>query len=200
MGCHACGLINCFAASPHCHSKCTARFHVCGPSDNINGCSSCGRLCHVNNADQRCAFYQKDRGALQWSTTDNDRMDTLAGTGCTVPHRTQVSWKFTGTTIGRRQQIEVNNHMYYVGHGDSGSEADGERNNCLIDSLRQCIGVPCSRVAVRNDLLVRHPFDEGRARVTADSYLDVAEHWTSILSSIFRHHTAVSPVSASLAD
>ena len=91
-------------------------------------------------------------------------------------------------------------HMYYVGHGDPGSTAEGEFNNCLIDSLRQCIGVPCSRPAVRNDLIVRHQFDVGRARVTHDSYLDVGEHWTSILSSIFRHHTAATSVPSSLED
>jgi hypothetical protein len=68
---------------------------------------------------------------------------------------------------------------------------DGEENNCLIDSLRQCIGVECSRVAVRHDLMEAHRFGLGRAEVSFGSYLDVEEHWKTILTSIFRHQTDV---------
>ena len=71
--------------------------------------------------------------------------------------------------------------------------SEGELSNCLIDSLRQCLGLECERTLVRKDLQDLYKFHTGRARVTFDSYLDVQEHWQDILRSIFRHNTSGVP-------
>ena len=78
---------------------------------------------------------------------------------------------------------------YRVGYGDPGKAADGEENNCLIDSLRQCLSLHSDRLAVREDLKAAFANAAGRARVTHTSYLDVGSHWQDILQSLFRHNT-----------
>ena len=115
----------------------------------------------------------------------------MPGTGGTVPHRSQVNWVFQREPYKGRTTIIVDGKQYYIGHGNPGLglDLDGEENNCLIDSLRQCIGVKCSRIAVRRDLVARHQHDPGRAKVTLNSYLDVEDHWRTILGSIFLHQT-----------
>ena len=85
--------------------------------------------------------------------------------------------------------VNVDGALYSVGHGDPGRSADGEFNNCLIDSLRQCIGVTADRRLVRRDLQAEFGNAVGRAQVTDDSYLDIEHHWRSILASLFRHNT-----------
>ena len=97
-GCHACGRLGCWAAAPTCYTLCTRDRHVCGPSVHGAGCSSCGRLCHENNSDVRCSYFQRMRGEVQWSANDQELMDTQAGTGGSVPHFSQVDWYFDGVT------------------------------------------------------------------------------------------------------
>ena len=53
-------------------------------------------------------------------------------------------------------------------------------NNCLIDSLRQCLQLTCDRVAVRNDLIRDFGQAAGRAEVTIQSYLDADSHWQAM--------------------
>ena len=106
IGCHSCGRQNCFNASPTCHARCTASHHVCGPSVP-GGCDNCGRLCHLNNSDPRCAYFQRSRGQLEWRAAPADLMDTVAGTGGTVPHRTQIKWNFNNATVRGRRTITV---------------------------------------------------------------------------------------------
>jgi len=47
----------------------------------------------------------------------------------------------------------VNGQIYYIGRGDPGRAIDREYNNCLIDYLRQCLGLMANCVAVREDLI-----------------------------------------------
>ena len=61
-------------------------------------------------------------------------------------------------------------------------------NNCLIDSLRQCLGLNSNRVAVRNDLRLAFAHASGRAKVTTVSYLDADSHWQAIVSGLFLHY------------
>ena len=143
------------------------------------------------NGDMRCAYYERKRHELMWAASDADLGDTVPGTGGSAPHRSQVDWHLVESKERGRATVVVEGKPYYIGHGNPGLLMDGEENNCLIDSLRQCIGVECSRVAVRRDLMEAHHSDLGRANVTLGSYLDVEEHWRTLLTSIFRHQTNV---------
>ena len=88
------------------------------------------------------------------------------------------------------QKISVDDMPYYVQYGNPGKLSEGEQNNCLIDSLRQCIGMKCDRKLVREDLLRLYEAHAGRANVTFSSFLDVEEHSKSIIRSLFRHNTS----------
>ena len=68
-GCHACGQKQCHTKSPTCFAKCTAQLHVCD-DDCHKGCSSCGKRCHVNNSDERCHYFQKIRGQVNWDANE----------------------------------------------------------------------------------------------------------------------------------
>ena len=127
-------------------------------------------------------------------------MDTQPGTGGAVPHFSQVVWRFNGTTRRRTPIVDVDGVSYYVGHGDPGRAKDDEYNNCLIDSLRQCIGIHVDRRKVRADLEEDFSAAVGRARVTNASFLDVESHLRAIVQSIFKHHILDLPRECNLDD
>ena len=85
-------------------------------------------------------------------------------------HR-QVCWRFEKerTPRGSRRVVVVDDARYTVGYGDPGRAADGEFNNCLIDSLRQCVGIISDRKAVRHALIEEFGSADGRAKVTDTS-------------------------------
>eukprot|EP00973_Karenia_brevis_P019530 2678926-Karenia_brevis.AAC.1 len=85
IGCHSCGRLRCWSSSPTCHSGWTRDKHVCGPSVPQSGCTSCGRQCHESNADVRCTFFLCERGHLHWNASEQQLMDTQAGTQGAVP-------------------------------------------------------------------------------------------------------------------
>ena len=194
-GCHACGSLGCWIGNGSCHARCTATDHVCGPCIPGAGCSSCDKMCHRTNADQRCMYYRMARGHVTWSASVQDLLDTQAGTGGSVPHRFQLPWEFRDAA---RSCLAVDGVLYRRGYGNPGEAQLGERNNCLIDSLRQCLGnIACDRRRVRQDLMSEFGSDlSGDARRVVDlaSYLDVEHHWRAILRSIFRHNTEGRPV------
>ena len=130
------------------------------------------------------------RGQIDWAANESQMRDTLAGTGGHLPHQSQICWRFNGVTTTGAMRIIVDGRHYYVQYGNPGKLTEGEQNNCLIDSLRQCLGVQCDRTLVRADLQSVYEFHVGRAKVTFDSYLDVEEHWKVILQSLFRHNTS----------
>ena len=115
-------------------------------------------------------------------------MDTQYRAEGNVPHMTQVRWNFNGTTKQKSTKLSINGHQYYKGHGNPGSASIGEYNNCLIDSIRQCLGLECDRKLVRQDLLVMYGQARDRARVTNTSYLDVENHAQAIIRSLYRHN------------
>ena len=117
-------------------------------------------------------------------------MDALSGTQGALPHFSQLTWRFAGRTSRNARIIVVNGVRHYVGNGNPGDGSAGDVNNCLIDSLRQCVGLQVDRRLVRRDLLANFAKACGRARVDQMSYLDVDAHWRAILASIFRHNTS----------
>ena len=98
-----------------------------------------------------------------------------------------MTWRFDGRTERGAVRIIVDGVSYFEGFGNPGQRDDGEQNNCLIDSLRQCLSIECDRRAVRADLVSEFSDAAGRGRVTEDSYLGVEEHARAILRSLFRH-------------
>jgi hypothetical protein len=109
-------------------------------------------------------------------------LDTQAGTGGMLPHISQVNWNF----IDGASRVIADGIAYRIGRGDP----DGERNNCLIDSIRQCLGLQVDCRKVRSDLQCMYAAAQGRRKVTETSYLDITEHWEAILESLFKHNTA----------
>ena len=104
VGCHRCGRSTCFSTEPSCHARCMPSRHVCSPS-TPGGCSAnCGRVCHADNTDLRCTFYERGRGHVTWATDEQQRRDTLAGTGGSVPHLSQLNWRFDSRNTCRRQE------------------------------------------------------------------------------------------------
>ena len=172
---------------------------MCG-SCNFTGCASCSHLCHESNADVRCPYFQRMRSDLSWHASEKELMDTQAGTGGAVPHFSQVRWRFEKerTPRGSRRVVVVDDARYTVGYGDPGRAADGEFNNCLIDSLRQCVGIISDRKAVRHALIEEFGSADGRAKVTGTSYLDIDSHWRSILRGLFEHNLSGLPHHCSL--
>lgn len=189
FGCHACGRFGCWLGSGSCHAKCTANVHVCGPGDRVLGCDDCGRVCHRTSADPRCPYHGRARGVVPWSASAQDLLDTQAGTGGSVPHRSQMPWEFRDRA---RIEITVDGVQYRRGFGNPGRHELGERNNCLIDSLRQCLGhLECDRMLVRQDLqreFADEDEDDPRRFVSGSSFLDVECHWQAILRSLFLHN------------
>ena len=144
----------------------------------------------MNSFDARCPYFQKIRGQVTWDANETQLQDAEADTGGSLPHQSQINWKINGNTTRGSTCILVDGKPYYVQYGNPGKLSEGERNNCLIDSLRQCIGVQCDRTLVRADLQSLYGFHAGRAKVTFDSYLDVEEHCKDILLSLLRHNTS----------
>ena len=91
------------------------------------------------------------------------------------------------------RKLVVDGVLRFVGRGDPGRAADGEHNNCLIDSLRQCAGLSVDRKLVRRELAIQFGDAFGRAKVTTTAYLDVESHWQAILLSLFRHNASGLP-------
>ena len=89
--------------------------------------------------------------------------------------------------------VTVDDVSYERGRGDPGQGHKSEYNNCLIDSLRQCLGIDVDRKKVRADLERTYRDAIGREQVTHTSYLDIESHWRAILQSIFKHNTSNSP-------
>ena len=113
---------------------------------------------------------------------------TEAGTQERIPHRSQVDFRANHDLT----EFYVNGLHYKKGRGDPGSDAYGCLNNCLIDSLRQSVGISSDGVVqlrrqVRRDLETEFSSAEGDARVSRKSFLDIDSHWKAVLSSLFQH-------------
>ena len=196
VGCSRCGyLCHVSADDPLCAAThCKRNSHRCLPLRGPGGCSSCGRRCHDDNTDERCDYFMRQHGLLEWEPNEQDRMDTMQGTGGSLPHRTQVSWSFTGLRDYHHSRIlMVDGKEYFEGYGNPGRGIDGEINNCLIDSIRQCLNLVCDRRIVREHLMKKFSHHTGRAQVTKDSFLDVEEHGLDIIQLLYQHNLCGEP-------
>ena len=73
--------------------------------------------------------------------------------------------------------VVVDEISYAVGRGDPGTDSNGVcENNCLIDSLRQCLGIVADCRQVRRDLINEFEGATGRDRAAVVSYLDAGAH------------------------
>ena len=136
----------------------------------------------------------RQHGLLEWEPSEQDRMDTMQGTGGSLPHRTQVTWSFTGSRDYHHSRILiVDGKEYFEGYGNPGRADEGESNNCLIDSIRQCLNLMCDRRIVREHLRKKFSRHTGRARVTQNSFLDVQEHGLDIIQLLYRYNSCGEP-------
>ena len=132
-------------------------------------------------------YYARGRGELAWVPDSQQMLDTQSGTGGTVPHVSQITWAFAADP----RALVVDGVSYRIGFGDPGQDSDGAcANNCLIDSLRQCLGLVADCTLVRRDLIAQYSNAVGRARATINSYLDVESHWAAIVKSLFVRNTS----------
>ena len=117
-------------------------------------------------------------------------MDTMPGTGGDTSG--QVDYEFCGRPGFDTSMVIVEGVSYKWFYGNHGNSSEGERNNCLIDSLRQCLGIKTDRKKVREDLIREfgNKPDGDRAQVTHMSFLDIHSHWRAIIQSIIKHNTS----------
>ena len=102
----------------------------------------------------------------------------------------QMPWRFLDAG---KIQLEVDGVPYRRGYGFPGDPTKGEYNNCLIDSLRQCLdNLECDCKAVRRDLELEfdEALDNERRLVSRTSFLDIGYHWEAIMRSLLRHNTS----------
>ena len=121
---------------------------------------------------------------LTWEASAQDRLDTQSGTGGRLPHRSQITWSRQEPKV-----VIVDGKAYDIGYGNPGG-----MNDCLIDSLRQCLGLDTNSRKVRDDLMkdFAEALDQ-RARVTENSFLDLESHWRRLLQSLFMHNASGIP-------
>ena len=195
-GCHACGRLGCSTIEDDCHAKCTRLNHVCTYTQSDVRCTNCDKRCHTTNTDPRCPFFDRMRGHVTWTANAQQLLDTQAGTHGDSSH--QLPWAFANYA---RTELEIDGANYSKGYGFPGDSSVGEFNNCLIDSLRQCLGdFHCDRRQVRSDLRTEFGNYVGSDAVTHTSYLDVELHWKAILRSLFRNNTDGRSVTVDLDD
>ena len=89
-------------------------------------CANCSRQGHADNTDPLCPCYARK---------PEDHPDAEQGTEGRNPHMFEIN--ATALPGGRGFQIE--NPDYTRGIGVVGAPFTKETNNCLIDSLRQCL-------------------------------------------------------------
>ena len=147
-------------------------------------------------------FMDKRAGSSIGNADGTQLRDTQAGTRGAVPHFSQLYWHFSGETSDHFRSVVVEGNSYVVGRGDPGTDINGAcGNNCIIDSLRQCIGIVADCRQVRRDLINEFAGATGdRARAGVANYLDVEAQWRSILRSLFRHKETGLPVTWSVDD
>jgi len=203
-GCHLCGRLGCSRTSPTCQKgrfqKCQARNHLCGPSLSTAEsllrvcCSSCGQVCHLNNEDERCAYFNAKARAARSFEEDNNKAKQLGNNNNYDIDKAKqdllaIRVAFKEKTEKQPQIVEVNGESFYEGAGSPVG------NNCLIDSLRQCLKLEVDPRKVRDDLFGQfgkcHP--KSGKQVTPISFLGVHEHWEAIVQSLFLHNTSGRP-------
>ena len=116
-------------------------------------CSRCDNLGHV----------AKDCPIFPFPPEEHP--DALPGDS--VPHMFEIRFERSG------DDLTLDGQRYAIGC------ASGAQNNCLIDTLRQKLGIIASADHVRLRLQTR--FASGDARVTSNNFLELAVHWRAVL-------------------
>ena len=153
-------------------------------------------MCHASSSDILCPFYGLDRGKLTWQPDAQDLQDTrmlhqeLRGQ---LRHRTELRWRRIGRDDHGQRVVLVDDDYYFV------AGASGVGSNCLIHTLRQCLGVIVNVDAVRADLMREfttpcsptcHPSGARCTRactkVYEENYLNT-DHWEAVVRLLGRH-------------
>ena len=95
--------------------------------------------------------------------------------GDSVPHLTQTAWHREG------ELVVIEGRLYEQGH------ASGHENNCLIDTLRQSLGIEADASWVREQLECRFHRDAviGEAVVRCGAFLELQHHWRDTIELLF---------------
>ena len=135
------------------------------------GCHRCDKIgCWTENPS--CTFFRRAREANADSTT----------TGRAAPNM------FERTPVQiRRERGTPNVLVEFSGHSFVKGFASGSGCNCLIHTLLSCLsdnGIPCMADApwIRKEL--RKQFPQGANQVTERNFLDLRNHWRSIINLI----------------
>ena len=135
------------------------------------GCHRCDRPgCWTHNP--HCTFFGRERPEVADAPT----------TGTLAPdmfERTRV--RITRQEHLQRVLVEWNEHSFIKGY------ASGAGFNCLIQTLRECLNDRCLHCVanvpwIRQELRKRFP--TGENRVTEKNFLDLRNHWRSIVDLI----------------
>ena len=101
----------------------------------------------------------------------------------------ESKYRWDGYTAAGNRKLVVNGTLTCEErYGDP-----GDSNNCLIDSLRQCLRIESDNMAVRRELQVEFANAVGAERVTANSYLEVTTHAMAIVRALFKHNRSNRP-------
>ena len=131
------------------------------PVSPLSRCAACDQLGHDAAS---CPFFA---GRAREAHPD-------AALGDTVPHMFQMDVRRDGAFFW------VDGRKYRRGY------ASGRDNNCLIDTLRQKLGLICNVEWVRSQLQLRFA-EPGLAQVTADNFLTLDLHWESVVDLLFQN-------------
>ena len=99
--------------------------------------------------------------------------------GDNVPHMHQLPWEeLSAAPPGGAKVLRVEGHLFALGW------ADGEDNNCLIDTLRQQLEVQAVLSEVRHKLVAAFP--RGPQQVQAWSFLELQHHREEVVRHLGR--------------
>ena len=129
------------------------------PRSDVGECIKCGRAGCTPESSQ-CPYHGRERD----SHPD-------AGWGDNVPHISELDWHTEGS------DIRIEGALFVRG------KATTVQNNCLIDSLRQTLGVVANEKWVRSRLQVQFP--HGPECVTSSNFLTLEYHWHAVVNALF---------------
>ena len=165
-------------------------------------------LCDFEADSSNCQEYQAERGCHAcdrrgcWRSKNTCPFKIFGGTreqhadaamGDTVPHIRQVDVRVyaDGSEVAsgvprranwwrqhRHIDVAVDGRVYQMGG------ASGDGCNCLIDTLKQKLGIICDVPRVRAELQKRHT--RGPSRIRPHDYLELQYHWRDIIELLGR--------------
>ena len=113
--------------------------------------------------------------------------------GGRLKHRTEFQWQRVGRDDHGARVVRIDGDYYFLG------ASDGSQNDCLIHSLRQCLGMVANVAAVRHDLMQEFQASCGPAchhtgvactqvctKVYARNFLS-DDHWEAVIRLLGKH-------------